>query len=501
MSGDLLRTKLYVPRLRPLLVPRPHLIEKLNQGLQQGCKLTLVSAPAGFGKTTLIVEWAAAHSRGMRNQSLRIPQLCWLSLDENDNDPSRFLAYVAAALQKITISVGETAVALLQSPQPVPIEEVLTSLLNDIVSLAVDEDPAHPVILILDDYHHINAHAVHDTLTFLLDNLPPNWRLILISRSDPPLPLSRLRVRGQLTEIRQADLRFTGTEAAAFLNDVMGLSLTAGQVEVLESRTEGWIAGLQLAALSLRSRDDTADFIAAFSGSHRFVMDYLTDEALQQLDEETRRFLYQTAILRRLNADLCDMLTGRNDSQAILIRLEQANLFIVPLDDERHWYRYHHLFADLLRQRLKGEQQTSELHQRAAGWYAQNGFTAEAIYHSFAARDLIQAARLIEKQALSTLDRGEMATVIGWLEALPAEMVRTRPWLSIAFAWSLLLTGQVAGIESALRDAAQAVANDKEAAARHVLGHIAAIRAYVSLMMGNVAGAAHYAREALVELA
>jgi LuxR family maltose regulon positive regulatory protein len=337
MGIPLLKTKLYIPPVRPKLVPRPRLIERLNAGLHR--KLTLVSAPAGFGKTTLLSEWAAGCER----------PVAWLSLDEGDNDPARFLAYLVAALQTIEGSVGQGLLAVLQSPGPVNVEPILTTLLNEIASLP------HDFILVLDDYHVIESQPVDKALTFTLDHLPPRMHLVIATRTDPILALSRLRARGQLTELRTADLRFTTDEAAAFLKQVIRLPISPDDVRTLENRTEGWITGLQLAAVAmqgLEQREQITHLIHSFSGSHHYVIDYLVDEVLDQQTLEVQEFLLQTSILDRMTASLCNVVAGREDSQAILERLEAANLFLIPLDNERCWYRYHHLFADLLRQRL-----------------------------------------------------------------------------------------------------------------------------------------------------
>jgi len=364
VSETLLQTKLFIPRLRPNLVPRPRLIERIDQGLHLGHKLTLVSAPAGFGKTTLVSEWLAGCA-----QAPACAGIAWLSLDEGENDPARFLAYLVAALQTIAADIGEGVLAVLQSPQPPPTELILTALLNELAELADD------VILVLDDYHVIDAQPVDNALTFLLEHLPPQLHLVIATREDPDLPLARLRGRGQSTELRVADLRFTSSEAAQFLNQVMGLNLSAEEIAALETRTEGWIVGLQMAALSMRGQADTAGFIKSFTGSHHFVLDYLVEEVLQQQSESVQKFLLKTAVLDRLTGSLCDALTGKANGRQTLEYLEQANLFIVPLDNERQWYRYHHLFADLLRQRLHQQQpdNVTKLHVRASAWYEKNG--------------------------------------------------------------------------------------------------------------------------------
>src|SRR5664279_706062 len=368
MAGPLLETKLHVPRRRRGLVTRSRLNERLSRGAESA--LTLVSAPAGFGKTTLLAEWLAAPAADGRT-------VAWLSLDQRDNDPAVFWAYLVAALNAAAPGVGADALSLLQSPQS-PIEGVLATLLNDLDAIPND------VVLVLDDYHLIDAREVQDGIAFLLDHLPPQVHLVIAGRADPTLPLARLRSRGELVEIRSADLRFTPDEAATYLNDAMGLALTAPDVAALEGRTEGWIAALQLAALSMQGRDEIAGFIAGFAGDDRYIVDYLAEEVLQRQPERARSFLLQTSILDRLNGPLCDAVTGQDGGKAALEALERGNLFLVPLDDHRRWYRYHPLFADVLRAHLLDEQpdRVLDLHRRASDWYEQKGEPSEAVRHS-----------------------------------------------------------------------------------------------------------------------
>ena len=487
----LLQTKLYIPPIRPELVSRPRLVECLKAGFDR--KLTLISAPAGFGKTTLLSEWIAGSG----------PRTCvaWLSLDEGDNDPVRFLTYFVAALQTVEAGIGDTVLAVLQSPQPPPIEPVLTALINEIAGRSDD------LILVLDDYHLIDAQPIHDVLAFLLDHLPPQMHLVIATRADPPLPVSRLRGRRQLTELRTADLRFTPDEAAAFLNQVMGLGLSAKDVAVLETRTEGWIVGLQMAALAMQGRgtERIAHFVAAFAGGHRYILDYLTDEVLVQQPESVRTFLLQTAILDRLTGSLCDAVTGRASGQEMLERLDAANLFIIPLDDERRWYRYHHLFADLLRKRLSQTQPDllPALHRRASEWYEQQGLIPAAASHALAAEDVERAARLVEGKALAMVFLGELTTLVGLLDALPDEVVSSRPWLCIAHAWALVFAGLLDAVELRLKGAETTLGtfgDARRAEGRHIAGHIAAIRAYVAALRGDMSCAAELTREALEQL-
>ena len=352
----LLTTKLYVPRAHPNLVPRPRLGELLTEGMNR--KLTLISAPAGFGKTTLLSEWRMLHSDSSR-------PIGWISLDGGDNDLARFLSYMVAALQNVEPGVGEDALLLLRSPQLPPVETIMTALINSVGQIPVE------FVLLLDDYHVIANETIHCAVTFLLDYLPPQTHLVIASRVDPPLPLSRLRTRGQMTELRAADLRFTPEEATAFLKDVMGLSLSPTEVQALEDRTEGWIAGLQLAALSMQGREDVSGFIRAFTGSNRYVLDYLVEEVLDKQPEPITSFLLQTSILDRLSGGLCDAVTQVDRSQEMLEALERKNLFVFALDEERRWYRYHHLFAEVLRHHLRRTRPVliPELHRRASRWY------------------------------------------------------------------------------------------------------------------------------------
>ncbi len=496
MSTPILTTKLYIPPPRSKVVLRPRLIERLNEGLHR--KLTLISAAAGFGKTTLVSEWAAGCDE----------KVAWLSLDAGDNDPACFLAYLIAALQTLALSkvegiaanLGAGALGVLQSPQPPSIESILTTLLNEIATI-----PDH-FILVLDDYHAIDAKPVDNALAFLLEHLPPPMHLVIATREDPHLPLARLRARGQLTELRATDLRFTRAEAADFLNQVMGLNLSADNIAALEARTEGWIAGLQLAALSMQGRSDAASFIQSFTGSHHFVLDYLVEEVLQRQPEHVRNFLLQTAILDRLSSPLCDAVTGQEDGRGMLEALERGNLFVIPLDDQRQWYRYHHLFAEVLQAHLREAQpdHVSTLHQRASEWYEQNGLRSDAIRHALAADDLARAAGLIEL-AWSAMDLSyQSSTWLGWAKALPDELIRARPVLSVGYAWALLDGGELEASEARLHDAERCldtptdkmVVVDKEQFCS-LPASIATARAYRSLALGNVPGAVKYAEQAL----
>ena len=496
VRDPLLETKLHVPKGARGLVPRQRLRERLSAG--PGSALTLISAPAGFGKTTLLTEWlAAVPGEG--------PAAGWLSLDEADNDPSLFWKYVVAALRSVAgKEVGVGALSLLESSQA-PIDAVLTALINDL--FAVSDD----VILVLDDYHVIEAPEVHDGVVFLLEHLPPRMHVVIASRADPPFSLARWRGVGGLTEIRAADLRFTAEESATYLDGAVGGVLTAQDVATLDQRTEGWIAALQLAALSMQGRDDLRSFIAGFAGDDRYIVDYLVEEVLQRQSEDVRQFLLQSSILDRLSGPLCDAVTGQANGGATLVRLERANLFLVPLDDRRRWYRYHHLFADVLRAHLLDEQadNVAVLHDRASGWFERNGEPAEAIRHALAAGDFDRAANLAELAIRSMAQARQEATMRGWLKVLPAEVVRVRPVLAVGFAGALLLAGEFEGVEGRLRDAerwlsmtesearAAGMVVADEAGFRSLPGTIEAYRAALALVGGDVQSTVTHARRAL----
>ncbi len=485
-----LATKLFAPARRERSVARPRVTERLDATLDAGNRLTLVSAPAGFGKTTVLADWLA----GGRNQLVG-----WLSLDDGDNDPARFRAHLLAALARAGLDVG-TAIT------------DLTSLVNDIVRAGALEPDARWIV-VLDDYHCIVATEVHESVTFLLDHLPDQLRLVIATRSDPPLPLARLRSRGQLAEVRAADLRFTAAEAAEFLNRVMALDLTAADVAALADRTEGWAAGLQLAALSLRGVADPAEvagFIAAFTGSNRFVIDYLADEVLARQPPEVRDFLLRTAVLDRLTGPLCDVVTGGTEGARTLADLERDNLFVVPLDNDRSWYRYHHLFADVLRARLLAEspEPLARLHERASTWFAAHGLLADAVRHALAAEDFARAAALIE-QALPELRRARQdGLLMTWIRSLPEPMIRRSPVLSIISGWSRLMAGDLDGLASRLDDAEAALAagaRDPDLATtwadtedlRTAPATIAVYRASLAQARGDVDGTVRQARHAL----
>lgn len=495
MAIPLLATKLHSPLPPPRAVIRSRLVEQLSAGLVYGRKLTLIAAPAGFGKSTLASVWIAGCGR----------PAAWLSLDENDGDPLRFLTYLVCALQRVAPGLGTDILEALQAAQPPPLDALLTGLLN-----AIAHAPG-AFILVLDDYHLVAAEPVDAALAFLVEHLPPQLHVLITTRDDPALPLPRLRARNQLTEIRAADLRFTFAEAAEFLHQVMGLSLSADEVAALEQRTEGWIAGLQLAALSMQGNQNVADFIRVFSGAHRHIADYLVAEVLQRQPAPIRNFLLQTSILERMHGALCDAVTEQSGGAAQLEALQRGNYFLIPLDDTRTWYRYHHLFADVLRMRLNVEQpgQAAQLHRRASEWYGRQGLLADAIHHALAGKDFERAAVLIE-QAAPALQRSRQEQVIlGWLQALPDVVFHNRPVLSVAHALALLVSGETQGVEGRLRAAEQWLADTSAAPLRPDLivvdaeefrrlpGMIALARTGMAMAQGDIAGAAACAQQAL----
>ena len=465
MTTSVLAVKLYIPPSRPKMVLRPRLIEQLNEGLRQnqvfGRKLTLISAPAGFGKTTLVREWVNGWQQYEPDAGV-----AWLSLDEGDNDLTRFLIYLVAALQTVFPNMGAGVLGMLQSPHPPHPKSILTDLLNEITAAPSS------FILVLDDYHVIDSKLVDESksidksLAFLLEYLPPQMHLVIATREDPNLPLARLRARGQLIELRISDLRFTPSESAELINQVRGLNISAADAAALESRTEGWAAGLQLAALAMREHPDVTGFIQSFTGSNHFVLDYLMEEVLNQQSESIQTFLLRTSILERMCDSLCDAVLGVPTShqtagqmtggQKLLEYLEQANLFIVPLGNDRKWYRYHHLFGDLLRQRL-GQSQTPEeiaqYHISASEWHEKNGGVAEAFHHLIAARDFNRAAAVAETAWQGMNESFQSAAWLGWVKQLPEELICSRPVLCTQIAWGFMNTGDVGASESHLQDA------------------------------------------------
>jgi LuxR family transcriptional regulator, maltose regulon positive regulatory protein len=500
---DALRaTKLHMPRSRHRLVPRPRLADRLTEAMEG--ELTVVCAPAGFGKTALLADWARHSAR----------PVAWLSLDAGDNDPVRFWRHVAAALAGVREGIGQRLAPLLGPPSPRSFEAVVTTLVNEFA--AAPDEP----VLVLDDYHLIESQAVHQSLVFLLEHLPAGLRLAVAGRSDPPLPLARLRALGQLAEIRAAELRFTLEEATALFRDAVGPDLPAEAIAALEARSEGWVAGLQLAALSLRGRTDVAGFVAAFSGSHRYVLDYLAQEVLDRQPEHVRTFLLETSVLDRLCGPLCDVVTGRADGQQLLEAVERANLFLIPLDEVRGWWRYHQLFADLLQVRLAEErpERLPELHRAAAGWCDQRGLADDAIGHALAAGDTAWAAGMVERHVGRMPAGGETATVVRWLAALPAGLVQDRPRLCVAQAYQAVMASRADALEHWLdaADRALSAASAGEPAqadagpsredwtagwqGEDVPGIVAVLRADLARLRGNADRATQLARQVLTRV-
>ena len=495
----LLATKLHVPSRRPGFVPRPRLVGRLEEGLARG--LILVCAPAGSGKTVLLADWARHGGR----------PVAWLSLDVGDNDPARFWRHVVAALGRARPAIGELAEPVLGPLEASSPDGLVMALINELAAEPGEDE----VLLVLDDYHLIDSQPVHGSLLFLLEHLPPGLRIVLASRSDPPLPLARLRASGQLAELRAAELRFTADEAAALLREAIGADLPGTAVTALTARTEGWAAGLQLAGLSMRGQADTAGFVAAFSGSHRYVLDYLTGEVLERQNPQVREFLLDTSVLERLSGELCDAVTGRADSQAMLQDIERAGLFLVPLDEVRGWWRYHHLFADLLRARLQEEQpgRVPALHRAAGTWSEEHALADDAVRHALAAGDAAWAARLVERHVEELLGRSEGVTLRRWLSALPAESVRARPRLCLAQAYGAAQGFQVEALEALLDDAERAFAvsggepyepsfgpPQGDSVLANVPAGIAFLRAVLARLRGDAARAAGYNRQALTHL-
>ena len=492
----ILATKLYKPMLRSGSVPRLRLIEQLNAGLYG--KLTLISAPAGFGKTTLVTEWIANDER----------KAAWLSLDNGDSDPVRFMTHLVAALQTIELQIGTELLKLLNSPQPPPIDSLLTPLLNGIATIS------HEFVLVLDDYHVLDSTEIDTALMFLIDNQPPQMHLVITTREDPRLPLARLRVRGQLSEFRAAELRFTADEAAEFLHRALGLSLSTEDIAALERRTEGWIAGLQLAAISMRGQADVGQFIQSFTGSHRFIVDYLVEEVLNHQPKPVRDFLFQTSVLDRMCAPLCDAVTGQNNGQTMLEQLERINMLIVPLDDQRQWYRYHHLFAEVLQTYARKVDPNKVLvwQKRASLWYEQNGFRSDAIRYAFATNDFEQAANLIELSWPFVAQNIQPTEFLRWVQKLPDEILEVRPVLIVAYAWALLDTRNLDNVDYYLKKAENwlEIIDERvdheativnQAQFELLAGTTATARAYLSQARQNIEETIYHAQRALTLLA
>ncbi len=478
-----LKTKLHVPPPRSNWIRRSRLVKQMDEGFAR--KLTLLSAPAGFGKTTLLADWV----------HLRNIPVAWFSVDKGDNDPLHFLAYIIHGLEGLEAGTGKAALTMMQSPQPPPIEPILINLLNDVSRISSD------FALVFDDYHLVDARPIHDLMAFLLENLPQHMHMIMATRSDPPLPLARVRSQNLLTELRAADLSFGADETASLFQQSLNLQLSTEDIHLLEMRTEGWIAGLQLAALSLQGCKDPSSFIRAFKGDNRYIADYLLEEVLNRQPESLYNFLLQTSILGRLCGPLCDAVTGQQDGQQVLNTLEKANLFVIPLDDERCWYRYHHLFADLLEQRLRNKQVDlmPELHSRASQWLAQNGFKNEEVDHAFLAQDYARAVELIEEIAEIDWDRARESRLLQWFKMLPDEKIDANPKLCIFYARELFKSGYMDDTEKKLRAAEQMLESTAsgDLNTEGLRGMIAVIRAYMSTRTGDLSRTIDFASQAL----
>ena len=473
MKQSLLLTKLYIPPPNPKVVNRPKLLARINEGLRRGCKLTLISAPVGYGKTTLVSNWLS---------TLNCP-IAWLSLDPEDSDPIRFWNYVFSALQTAQVELDQTVLSMLQTEQMPPVENILNVLINQITALP------DKVILILDDYHLIDSSSLHLGFNYFLDHLPPQMHLVIITREDPPLPLPQMRVKEQMTELRAKDLRFTAEESAQFLNQSMNLNLQSQEISILDRRTEGWVAGLQMAAISMQDMDDKAGFINAFAGDDRYVVDYLIEEVIEHQPEHIQEFLLQTAILRQFTASLCDAVTGMATGRDNLAYLEETNLFLISLDNKRQWYRYHQLFGDLLQYRLRNNvsaEGINKLHKRAAEWYTKHGSTDEAVSHFLAYEAYTQAADLIEPMVIKLIVQGQLRKVFSWLAQFPDDFIFTRPLLCVSRAWVLTVTGQGAEVETWLARAEQGLRTSTPMQAQKIRGLILIVRSYLARNQGNI---------------
>jgi LuxR family transcriptional regulator, maltose regulon positive regulatory protein len=488
MNRITLTTKFFTPLLRKDYVARPRLLRKFGENFQQS--LILISAPAGFGKTTLLSEWVSA------NKNLRAPSFAWLSLDNKDNAPNRFWCFVIQALQIVKPGLGKAALKKLISSDPAPLEPILIVLLNEIAQL--DQQ----LTLILDDYHVIESLEIHQAMIFLIEHLPATLQLILATRIDPPWPLARWRTQQWFLELRRSDLRFNFEEAAAFLNQSMKLGLNPNDVVNLENRTEGWIAGLQMAALSLQDHDDPSGFIQSFAGNHRYILDYLLEEVLDRQPPDIRDFLLKTSILKRLSSSLCNAVMAITNSQTVLEALDQKNLFLIPLDEHRQWYRYHHLFADLLNIMLEQAHPglAASLHRRASDWFSTHEMILEALDHALSAGDMELAARLVSTNVLALVEHAELAPILRQVDNTPLEQRKAQPWLGVAHAWALAYSGQVDRANTALTLVEERLQSLPLAARDQIIGHIAAVRAYAAWVQGSQKQAVELAEQAAVLL-
>jgi len=482
---DLLETKFYVPTSTHNLLVRPHLVDRLNEG--NSCKLTLITAPAGFGKSTLLSQWVSM---------IKLP-VSWLSLDANDNDPYRFIAYLISAIQKIDSNIGQEALEILHSSQNPAYPVILTQLINEI------SQTSEHISLILDDYHFISDEQVHKIISFIVDYMPRSMHLLISTRLDPPLSLARMRARRELVEIRSKDLRLTLEETSVLLNDVMGFALNLKDVISLDEQVEGWVAGLHMAVLSMRGSKDISRFIRTFTGRNRFILDYLIEEVLEKQTAEIQDFLLQTSILERMNDSLCNAMMDREDSQMILTQLEGLNLFLIPLDNERNWYRYHHLFADLLQKQLMKihSNQISNLHTKACQWYEEAELYVEAIGHALSAGDFERAAGLVEQNGFKTIILNQERALLGWLKLLPDDLIHKRPWLCVMQAFVNSWFGPRQNVEKYLQLAEQLITQIPLVSERQRLtGSIASMRANFFLLDGDIQGVMDQVKIALDNL-
>lgn len=472
MQIPILATKFHTPTFTTKFISRPRLIEQINAGVN--CKLTLISAPAGFGKSTLLGEYVTKSNI----------EVAWISLDRGDNDPIRFLIYFINAIKIIKPHFGEEILDTLQSQQNTKQEFLLSEIINQIVL-----NIPGPFVMVMDDYHFITDPEIQKMLSFLVENQPQQMHLVISTRSDPPWPLARLRVRGEMNEIRAQDLRFRNQEISQFLIEMMCLNLKSDEIRLLEARTEGWIAGLQMAAISMQSQENITGFIQSFTGSHRFILDFLVEEVLDQQPLGLREFLLKTSILKRLAGDLCNFVLNIENSQSILLEIEHLNLFLIPLDDQRIWYRYHHLFADLLLHRLKQDHPDVEkqLNLRASTWFSNHGFISDAIEHALACKDYDAAAEIVEQNVVALKDHGELSVVLRWLDEFPEHRLHSRPWLCIAKAWALAYIGNSNETKILLEKAENTLSNNPSDIG-HIQGHISAISCYLKLFDGEFAG-------------
>jgi len=505
---QLLKTKLFIPSIRSELVSRPHLIEQLNEGLHR--KLTLISAPAGFGKTTLVSEWVEQLRLDISREDQNEYRIAWLSLDESDNDPARFLTYFITALQMIDSSIGQKAQTVFQSQQQLLINPIMMTLVNDITQLSdpLLEESNRDFVLILDDYHVIDEPSIHQAIEFLLEHQPPRMHLVILTREDPPLPLSKLRVRNQMVEIRGSNLHFSEKEIEIFLNEIMKFGLAPEEIALLETRTEGWIAGLQLAAISLQGQANRQEFIRTFSGDNRFVIDFLLDEVLLRQPEDVRRFLFQTSVLGRMYGPLCDAVVDFSDEestldgQGFLEYLDRANLFIVPLDNQRKWYRYHHLFSEVLLYRLRQSElsQLPTLHLRASKWFEDEGDYNQALFHALAAGNLEAAAQLVEQNALHLLVHSRLTMLKMWFESLPENLIHSRPKLCIYRGWLHILIGTVEDANQCVQETEQLLLSAPQQVKteeQEISGLLFGLKARIALKIGELQKAIEFANQTL----